>query len=215
MPYLPLNVPASLGGVGKVPLRCLPHPALRAPSLVRVPDDEPGCNEEARYPERVATPLSEPYRLTRSQVAFWGAREYVRRLWWAFVAIPLSGVLLLIFAQHPVMQVIGFMSIIWPLTIPARSTLATRGAARRLTLPTRLLRDDEYLYFATEPRDRSFRARLDAVRSATVRSDALAIEIGPLRFVFVPVRALGGPREAELLAASLTLESPVPTGSSQ
>ena len=157
----------------------------------------------ARYPEKVATPLSEPYRLTRSQVAYWGAREYVRRLWWAFVAIPLSGVLILIFLKHPILQGMGFLAIVWPLTIPGRSILATRGASRRLTLPTQLLRDEEYLYFATEPRDRSYRARLESIRSATVRSDALTIEIGPLRFVFVPVRALGGPREAQLLADSL------------
>lgn len=151
----------------------------------------------------MATPLSEPYRLTRSQVAWWGAREYVRRLWWAFVAIPVSGVLMLIFLKHPVLQVVGFMAIFWPLTIPARSTLATRGASRRLTLPTQLLRDDEYLYFATEPRERSYRAKLSSVRSATVRADALAIEIGPLRFAFVPLRALGGKLEAQLLADAL------------
>lgn len=151
----------------------------------------------------MATPLSEPYRLTRSQVALWGAREYVRRLWWAFVAIPLSGVLMLIFGQHILLQVIGMMAILWPVTIPARSILATRGVARRLTLPTRLLSDDEYLYWATEPRERSYRARHDAVRSAVVRSDALVVEIGPLQLVFVPVAALGGRREAELLADAL------------
>ena len=151
----------------------------------------------------VATPISEPYRLTRSQVAYWGAREYVRRLWWAFVAIPLFGVLALAFGQHPVLQVMGLMAIVWPITIPGRSMLATRGVSRRLTLPTRLLRDDEHLYFATEPAERSYRKRLDGIRSATIRVDALAIEINPLGFAFVPLRAIGGREGAERLAASL------------
>lgn len=148
------------------------------------------------------TALSETYRLTRSQVAYWGAREYIRRLWWAFVAIPLSGVLLLIFGSG-LMRVIGVMAVVWPLTIPARSTLATRGVARRLTLPTTLLKDDEYLYFATEPRERSFRVKLSEIRSATLRGDALVIEIRPLGFAFVPFGALGGKSEAALLAQSL------------
>ncbi len=152
------------------------------------------------------TPLSETYRLTRSQVAYWGAREYVRRLWWAFVAIPLSGVLLLVFGRG-VMRVIGVMAVVWPLTIPARSTLATRGVSRRLTLPTILLKDDEYLYFATEPRERSYRVRLSDVRSAVLRGDALVLEIRPLAFAFVPLRALGGKSEAALLAETLVVEN--------
>lgn len=149
------------------------------------------------------TPVSEPYRLTRGQVALWGAREYVRRLWWAFIAIPITGVLLLIFSGQLLMQVIGMMAILWPVTIPARSVLATRGVSRRLTLPTQLLRDDEALYWATEPPERSYRASLASVRSATVRSDAVVIEVGPLRFVFVPVHALGGRAEAERFAREI------------
>lgn len=152
---------------------------------------------------RMLTPLGEPYRIPRTQLALWGAREYVRRLWWAFVAIPITGILFLTLTDYYLLRIIGFMAIMWPLTIPGRSLLATRGASRRLSLPTRMLRDDEFVYFETEPTERSYRAALSGLRSATVRSDALVLEVAPLRFVFVPLSALGGAEAAREIARGL------------
>lgn len=96
------------------------------------------------------TDLTSPYTLTRWQVALASAEEYIRALWWILIGIPLFGILALVVAPNELIRGMGFICVVWPLTIPIRAVTASARAGALYGRPTTLAIDGDWLYLKGE-----------------------------------------------------------------
>ena len=133
---------------------------------------------------------STEYRISRSQLVYWSANEYIRRFWPAFIAFPVSGLLLLVFMPTQVGIGLGTMMILWPLSIPARAILLTGRAAKRVLSPTRMVAEGEHVYFIVNPMDLNYRVNKKSVRDVIRRKEYVCIELWKFKMIFVPLNAL-------------------------
>lgn len=130
-----------------------------------------------------------PYRLSRTQLGYLAAEEYVRSFWYWVIALPIFGVLGLLFTSG-IIQAISLMAILWPLSIPARGILTTSRAARLFTQGVRLVAHDDRLEFIGEnpgPNGRPLRmlVPIEQVRDVVVRQGVLLVRT--YRLAFAPV----------------------------
>lgn len=140
-----------------------------------------------------------PYRLTRTELAYLSAREYLRSFWWFVVAVPLFGVIAVLFGEG-VLKVIGMTALLWPFSIPARSILATRRASRLLTGGCRLFAFPDRLEFRGETpaaNGKPYRMIVNQseVRDVVRRKEYLLVRT--YRFSFVPITVAAFESEAQ------------------
>ncbi len=129
------------------------------------------------------------YRISRSQLVYWSANEYIRRFWPAFIAFPISGILLFILMPNSAGIGLGTMMIMWPLSIPARSIIFTSRAAKRVICPTRMVAEGEHLYFIVDPLDLNYRVNKKSIRDVVIRKEYVCIELWKFKMIFVPLDA--------------------------
>jgi hypothetical protein len=91
--------------------------------------------------------LTREYRLGRQQLSLAAAQAYFLTFWWVIAGVPLGGLLLLLLTRDPVMQVCGLISLLWPITIPARAYIVTSKSSRQFTKPTTLFLAEDALVF--------------------------------------------------------------------
>ena len=132
------------------------------------------------------------YRVSRSQLVYWSANEYIRRFWPAFIAFPISGLLLLIFMPSQVGIGLGIMMILWPMSIPARAILFTGRAAKRVLSPTRMVAEGDHLYFIVNPMELNYRVNKKSVRDVVLRKEYVCIELWKFKMIFVPLISFTG-----------------------
>lgn len=97
------------------------------------------------------TELTQPFTLTRLQVALASAEEYVRALWWILIPVPIFGVLALLQAPNDLIRGIGTICLVWPLHPHPRRHRERKGGSdlrtanrlrggRRMAVPGRKIR---------------------------------------------------------------------------
>lgn len=79
---------------------------------------------------------SETYTIGRLELAYATTAAYVRTFWWALVGVPISGVLIIAILSVPIMQYLGAVMVLWPITIPGRALLITDSHRRLYLRPT-------------------------------------------------------------------------------
>jgi len=137
--------------------------------------------------ERVET---QPYRLSRLELAYVAIAEYVGSFWWIIAVIPAFGVGALIFGEG-LLKVIGMMAILWPISIPARSILTTTKSSRLFVGGCRMVATEDRLEFFGEvpgPSGKPYRMTVPAIqiRDLVERRDLMLVRT--TRLGFAPVR---------------------------
>ena len=127
--------------------------------------------------------------MSRSQLVYWSANEYIRRFWPAFLAFPITGILLMVLMPTQVGIGLGMIMILWPMSIPARSILLTGKAAKRVLSPTRMVAEGEHLYFIVNPMEMNYRVNKKSVRDVILRNEYVVIELWKFKMIFVPLSA--------------------------
>ena len=79
---------------------------------------------------------SEPFRITRLELARTGALQYIKTFWFILAGVPLAGILLLIFMPSKFGIAFGLLFLAWPLTIPGRVALVSWQKGNLLLKPT-------------------------------------------------------------------------------
>ena len=74
---------------------------------------------------------TDPFRVSRLALAYLGVAQYLRSFWWFAAIIPLFGAIALLTGSG-VLQVMGLMALLWPLSLPARAIFATSKSGRLL-----------------------------------------------------------------------------------
>jgi hypothetical protein len=127
------------------------------------------------------------YRISRSQLVYWSANEYIRRFWPGFIAFPIMGVILFILMPTQVGIGLGMLLILWPLSIPARSIILTGKAAKRVLSPTKMVAEGEHLYFNVNPPEMNYRVNKASVRDVITRNEYVVVELWKFKMIFVPL----------------------------
>lgn len=135
--------------------------------------------------------------MTRAQLVYWSAAEYARRFWPAFIAFPISGVMLIAFMPTQIGIGLGMMMILWPMSIPARSILFTGKAAKRVLSLTKMHTSGEHVLFDVNPAELSYRIHRDSVRDVVVRPECVVIELWKFKLVYVPRTAFADKAEID------------------
>jgi len=151
---------------------------------------------------------TKPYTVTPYQMSQIAIREYIRTFWFAVAAVPLFGILVLLFGG-PAFRLVGLVAIVWPFSIPARSLLVTNKSAKlfRLGVVLRLL-DDAIEVCGEGVQKNGKRLRLELplhdVRDAVDRGDFLLVRT--MRFGYVPIvkSAFQAPEDQELLLSEIS-----------
>ncbi|MFZ4508702.1 MAG: hypothetical protein ACOYON_13485 [Fimbriimonas sp.] len=117
---------------------------------------------------------------------------YLLTLGWAMVSIPLFGLIVLFFPLGPVVQVVGWIALTWPLTIPMRGYLVSYRLAKRYGKPHRLRLDGEWLLVAPDSGEQGVKLKLDSIRSVRKRGDWAVVLTRSLKVLVVPARTLAG-----------------------
>jgi hypothetical protein len=128
-----------------------------------------------------------------------GALEYLRLFWWFAAIIPLFGLFAVIVGSGAV-RAVGAMALLWPITIPSRSLMATGRAGRMFSAGCHMEADDENVTFSGNP-DRQPRLRfvlpMSDIRDLLDRGDYLLLRTRRFGFVPIPLEAFDeGGREA-------------------
>jgi hypothetical protein len=134
---------------------------------------------------------SEPYRVSRTDLARIASLEYLRTFWWVVIGIPLFGVIALIWGQG-LLQVIGMFALLWPFSIPARSILTTTKASKLFAGGVQLVVFEDRLEFRGQALGKSGKplrmvVPLDTVRDLVLRGRfylvrTIRLEIAPVPF---------------------------------
>lgn len=109
--------------------------------------------------------VSHPYVIGRLELAYASAGLYVRLLWWALIGVPIGGIATLVLLHTPIMQYLGAVMVLWPITIPGRALLLTRDQRKMYMQSTvATLREDGF-YFDMDGRPATRVLRTWIVRS--------------------------------------------------
>lgn len=127
------------------------------------------------------------YRISRSQLVYWSANEYIRRFWPGFIAFPIMGVILFILMPTQVGIGLGMLLILWPLSIPARSIILTGKAAKRVLSPTKMVAEGEHIYFNVNPPEMNYRVNKNSVRDVITRKEYVVVELWKFKMIFIPL----------------------------
>jgi hypothetical protein len=132
--------------------------------------------------------ISQQYRVSRIILARLSAEEYIRSFWWFILIIPTFGLACLIFGSG-LLQIIGWMAVLWPFSIPARSVISSSKAGKLLSRGTRVELKNGTLYFSSDD-GKGLKLELWAARDVVVRGEYALVRMRRFGFVPIPVSAL-------------------------
>jgi len=142
-------------------------------------------------------PLTSEYRIDRYRFVFLAAAEYLRGFWWFVLPVPLFGLIAVIFGQG-FLQGIGFMALLWPLTIPSRSFLATSRGSRLFVQGATALLDDDRIYFRAAE-GKGVMVPRTSLRDVADRGSFFIVRTRRLGILPIPKAALLGPEAEQAL----------------
>jgi hypothetical protein len=134
---------------------------------------------------------TQPYRISRTRLAWLASEEYLRSFWWFALTTPIAGIFLMVYGQG-FLPAVGLMGFAWPFSIPARAVLSSSKASRLFTNGCLAEVGDEFLtFYDTSDRHPPLRWRLPLVRvrDVVIRGDCLLVRMRKLGFAPIPVLA--------------------------
>lgn len=138
------------------------------------------------------------------------AEEYLRRFWWVILGVPVSGLLMLLLIDHPVVKYLGFVGVCWPLTIPARAVLITNKKARRLARPTWVSVEDDAIYFHDESGGGT-KIPFSIVSGLRNSGDLYVIQTRNFSFTVMPSESLASEEDRAEFESALAHRAALPT----
>ena len=135
------------------------------------------------------------YKVSRLQLAYLASEEYLRTFWWYVAVVPVFGIIALLIGNG-MLQAVGLMAILWPISIPARALFSTTKASRLLDAGTWMaVRDGEILFHG--PDRRGLKITVDSIRDSVIRQRHVLVRTRRLGFVPVPVDAFSIPGDVD------------------
>ena len=136
---------------------------------------------------------TEDYRVSRMQMAYLSCEEYIRTFWWYVAIIPAFGLMAVIGGQGN-LQVIGYMALVWPFSIPARAILTTTKSAALFAKGAWVgLTQEAILVHGAD--GKGLKLDYGSVRDAVVRQQHILVRTKRLGFLPIPVSALRDPAD--------------------
>lgn len=132
---------------------------------------------------------TESFRVPRLSLAYLGVAQYVRTYWWFVAIVPTFGLVLLLFGPG-VMQAMGLMALLWPLSLPARAIFATSRVGKLLERGAWASLEEGVLYLHGE-QGGGVKLNLDRVRRVERRRGFLVLVLARGDFVALPLDAVG------------------------
>jgi hypothetical protein len=129
-----------------------------------------------------------PFRVSRLQLARVTSLVYLRKAWWLMLPFPIFGLWLLMNTSDRLLQYVAIVAIFWPFSIPARSILITNKASKRLLQETVAVLDDEALYLR-DSTGGGTRVPLERVTGLRRSMGLFVVELKHYVFVLVPIDA--------------------------
>ncbi len=114
------------------------------------------------------------YRISRYDLARLATEEYLRSFWWFVMIVPSFGLVALVFGQG-ILQIVGYLALLWPFTIPARAILSTNKASRLFRNGTKLTTSDSAMFFHS-PDGKGLKLDLDSVRGVVERREYTLVQ---------------------------------------
>lgn len=145
------------------------------------------------------------FSVTRLQLAYLAAEEYVRTFWWYVAIVPVFGLLAVIFGRGPV-QTLGFLGLLWPISIPARAIFSTTKASRLLRDGVFVSTNDDYLLVHGRGGE-GLKLEFVAVRGAVERQGHLLIRTRRFGFIPIALSAFDSAEQANEFAAWIVAEA--------
>lgn len=130
--------------------------------------------------------------------------EYARNFWWVFIAIPIGGLLALIFAPNDLFRYFGTVCLLWPITIPARSALISARLAKLYSVETMAEVADGQLRFLRKD-GKAGKIDLSAIRNTAIVANALVARTKSLGFVAIPNRAFESDAQRDAFRHALSI----------
>jgi hypothetical protein len=157
-----------------------------------------------------------PYTVPRLRLAYLAVEEYVRTFWFFIVAVPLGGIVMLAVGDRT-LQAIGFLAVLWPMSIPARAIMITTKASRLFATGAVMRAGDEEIEFlgtTPGPNGKPLRMALarDGIRDVVRRQGMLLLRT--YRLTFAPVDPNAFPDEATQNAFEASFERAAPDADS-
>ncbi|MBS1716438.1 MAG: hypothetical protein JSS72_01750 [Armatimonadetes bacterium] len=133
---------------------------------------------------------SEPFALSRTQLAYAAGWLYVRLFWPILLAVPSFGVALLVFgSKDPVLRYFGLVCFLWPFSIPARAVMNTTKTIRLLGHETRVQIGEGELRFLGES-GKGLKLSKKSIWRFTTSLNFYALVTRKFQIAFVPKSAL-------------------------
>ena len=142
---------------------------------------------------------TETFRVSRLSLAYLAVAQYLRTYWWFAAIVPGFGIVLLLFGPG-VMKVMGLMSVLWPLGLPARAILATSKAGKLMERGAWASVDEGILYLHDAKGESGLKLSLASVRRVETRRGFLVLVLARGDFVALPLDALPEGFEEGVLA---------------
>jgi hypothetical protein len=122
------------------------------------------------------------------QISLAGAELYVRTFWFVLIGVPIFGLIALIIGTTPIIRYIGMVSLLWPVTIPARAGLITSRVGRQLMRPTVVEILEEAVVFE-DSQDPAVRMgmRYESIRSVRIMRGLYALMTRRFAFTVFPI----------------------------
>lgn len=148
---------------------------------------------------------SEPFRITRLELARTGALQYIKTFWFILAGVPIAGILLLIFMPSKFGIAFGLLFLAWPLTIPGRVALVSWQKGNLLLKPTIAEITPNAILLRDEDSGKGIRVPNDWIRKVWTYADLYVIE--GQRFKFVMLRKSAFPDGHEKVWPALQAKS--------
>ncbi len=157
--------------------------------------DNSSANHEFRF-------RTNPFRVSRVQMAYITAEEYIRSFWWFVGIVPCFGVLALIWG-HGNLQIIGLLAILWPISIPARAILTTAKSAKLFDKGVWIGVADDGIY-VHGTLNQGLKLGFDSVRDSVERQGHVLVRTTRLGFLPIRAESIRDPETAATLRSWLS-----------
>lgn len=137
------------------------------------------------------TRITNEYNVPRYTLVRIAALEYVRAFWWWIIVLPVFGLVAAVTATG-ILQVVGIIALLWPLTIPSRAFLVSSRAGRILVDGVWIGEENERLYFHPT-KGNGFSMSDVSIRDIVDRGDYLVLRTKRMAFFPIPKTAVIGP----------------------
>jgi hypothetical protein len=122
---------------------------------------------------------------------------YIRALWWILIGMPISGILIVWLLPQAIMKYIGFVMILWPITIPGRATVIT-GDQRKIYMKSTVTRYAEGAFYLDPVGGTPTRIPSDWIQRVFRRGDMYVLRGVKAKIILVRASAFSAADQARI-----------------